>query len=33
MVQGDEPMTQREMIAEAVQPMLDDHEFLVTNFL
>lgn len=33
MVQGDEPMTHPEMISEAVQPMLDDPEILVTNLL
>ena len=33
MVQGDEPMTHPDMIAEAVQPMLVDHEILVTNLL
>ena len=33
MVQGDEPMTHPDMIAEAVSPMLDDPEILVTNLL
>jgi len=33
MVQGDEPMTHPDMIAEAVQPMLDDPSILVTNLL
>ena len=33
MVQGDEPMTHPEMIAEAVQPMLDDPTLQVTNLL
>ena len=33
MVQGDEPMTRSEMIVEAVAPMLDDPEILVTNLL
>ncbi len=33
MVQGDEPMTHPEMITEAVQPMLDDPNILVTNLL
>ncbi|MEI6066100.1 MAG: 3-deoxy-manno-octulosonate cytidylyltransferase [Methylococcaceae bacterium] len=33
MVQGDEPMTHPDMIAEAVQPMLDDPEIQVTNLL
>ena len=33
MVQGDEPMTHPEMISEAVTPMLDDPEILVTNLL
>jgi len=31
MVQGDEPMVHPEMISEAVQPMLDNNEILVTN--
>lgn len=33
MVQGDEPMTHPDMIAEAVQPMLDDPEVRVVNLL
>lgn len=33
MVQGDEPMTHPNMIAEAVQPLLDDPEVLVVNLL
>ena len=33
MAQGDEPMTHPDMIAEAVQPMLDDPEIQVTNLL
>ena len=33
MVQGDEPMTHPDMIAEAVQPMLDDPSIQVTNLL
>jgi len=33
MVQGDEPMTHPNMISEAVSPMLDDPEILVTNLL
>ena len=33
MVQGDEPMTHPDMIAEAVQPMLDDSTIQVTNLL
>ena len=33
MVQGDEPMTHPNMIAEAVQPLLDDPEVQVTNLL
>jgi 3-deoxy-manno-octulosonate cytidylyltransferase (CMP-KDO synthetase) len=33
MVQGDEPMTHPNMITEAVTPMLDDPEILVTNLL
>ena len=33
MVQGDEPMTHPDMIAEAVQPMLDDATIQVTNLL
>lgn len=33
MVQGDEPMTHPDMIAEAVQPMLDDTAIQVTNLL
>jgi 3-deoxy-manno-octulosonate cytidylyltransferase (CMP-KDO synthetase) len=33
MVQGDEPMTHPNMITEAVVPMLDDPEILVTNLL
>ena len=33
MVQGDEPMTHPGMIAEAIQPMLDDPEVQVVNLL
>lgn len=33
MVQGDEPMTHPDMIAEAVQPLLDDAEVHVVNLL
>lgn len=33
MVQGDEPMTHPDMIAEAVQPMLDDPRIQVINLL
>jgi len=33
MVQGDEPMTRPEMIAEAVKPMLDNSNILITNLL
>lgn len=33
MVQGDEPMTHPEMIIEAVTPMLNDKEIIVTNLL
>jgi len=33
MVQGDEPMTHPNMIAEAVQPMLDDADIQVVNLL
>jgi 3-deoxy-manno-octulosonate cytidylyltransferase (CMP-KDO synthetase) len=33
MVQGDEPMTHPDMITEAVTPMLDNQEILVTNLL
>lgn len=33
MVQGDEPMTHPDMIAEAVQPMLDDSDIQVVNLL
>jgi 3-deoxy-manno-octulosonate cytidylyltransferase (CMP-KDO synthetase) len=33
MVQGDEPMTHPDMIAEAVQPMLDDPGIQITNLL
>ena len=33
MVQGDEPMTHPDMIAEAVQPLLDDPEVNVVNLL
>ena len=33
MVQGDEPMTNPNMITEAVTPMLNDPEILVTNLL
>jgi 3-deoxy-manno-octulosonate cytidylyltransferase (CMP-KDO synthetase) len=33
MVQGDEPMTHPNMIAEAVQPMLDDASIQVVNLL
>ena len=31
MIQGDEPMIHPEMITEAVRPMLDDSEILITN--
>jgi 3-deoxy-manno-octulosonate cytidylyltransferase (CMP-KDO synthetase) len=33
MVQGDEPMTHPDMVAEAVQPMLDDPSIQVVNLL
>jgi 3-deoxy-manno-octulosonate cytidylyltransferase (CMP-KDO synthetase) len=33
MVQGDEPMTHADMIAEAVQPMLDNPSIKITNLL
>ena len=33
MVQGDEPMTHPDMIAEAVQPMLDDASIQIVNLL
>jgi 3-deoxy-manno-octulosonate cytidylyltransferase (CMP-KDO synthetase) len=33
MVQGDEPMTHPDMIAEAVQPMLDDPSIQIVNLL
>lgn len=33
MVQGDEPMTHPDMIAEAIQPLLEDPEVQVTNLL
>jgi 3-deoxy-manno-octulosonate cytidylyltransferase (CMP-KDO synthetase) len=33
MVQGDEPMTHPDMIAEAVRPMLDNPSIQVTNLL
>lgn len=33
MVQGDEPMTHPDMIAEAVRPMLDDSDIQVVNLL
>lgn len=33
MVQGDEPMTHPDMIAEAVQPMLDDSSINVVNLI
>lgn len=33
MVQGDEPMTHHDMIAEAVQPLLDDPDVQVVNLL
>lgn len=33
MVQGDEPMTHPDMIAEAVQPLLDDSAVQVTNLM
>jgi 3-deoxy-manno-octulosonate cytidylyltransferase (CMP-KDO synthetase) len=33
MVQGDEPMTHPDMIAESVQPLLDDSEIQVVNLL
>ena len=33
MVQGDEPLTFPEMIDEAVQPMLDDKDIIITNLV
>jgi len=33
MVQGDEPMTHPDMITEAVNPMIEDQNILVTNLL
>ncbi len=33
MVQGDEPMIHHDMITEAIQPMLNDQNVLVTNLL
>ena len=33
MVQGDEPMTHPNMITEALKPMLDDPDIIVTNLL
>ena len=33
MVQGDEPMIHPEMITEAISPMLNDSEILITNLL
>jgi len=33
MIQGDEPMIHPNMIKEAVQPMFDDQDILVTNLL
>ena len=33
MVQGDEPMVHENMITQAVQPMLDDQNVIVTNLL
>ena len=33
MVQGDEPMTHPNMITEALKPMLDDPDILVTNLI
>jgi 3-deoxy-manno-octulosonate cytidylyltransferase (CMP-KDO synthetase) len=33
MVQGDEPMTHPDMIAEAVQPMLDDDSIQIVNLI
>lgn len=33
MIQGDEPLVRPEMIDEAVQPMLDDRNVLITNLL
>lgn len=33
MIQGDEPLVRPEMIDEAVQPMLDDRDILITNLL
>jgi CMP-2-keto-3-deoxyoctulosonic acid synthetase len=33
MVQGDEPMTHPDMIDEAVQPLIDDHNIQVVNLL
>ena len=33
MVQGDEPMIHPDMISEAISPMLDDSEILITNLI
>tara|TARA_B100001109_G_C18861683_1_gene474321 strand:+ start:166 stop:912 length:747 start_codon:yes stop_codon:yes gene_type:complete len=33
MVQGDEPMTQSDMIAEAITPMINDTEIVITNLM
>ena len=33
MVQGDEPMTHPEMITEALRPIMDDPDILITNLL
>ena len=33
MVQGDEPMVHPDMISEAVEPLIDDPEILITNLL
>lgn len=33
MIQGDEPMVYPEMISEALQPMLDDPDIMITNLL
>tara|TARA_B110000008_G_C16944778_1_gene553979 strand:+ start:1134 stop:1874 length:741 start_codon:yes stop_codon:yes gene_type:complete len=33
MVQGDEPMTHPDMISEAIQPMIEDQNIMVTNLI
>ena len=33
MIQGDEPMTQSDMIAEAITPMINDTEIVITNLM